>query len=75
MGGNSLLPTIPGARAASADPGTAFEAGLFAAGALKNVSADADNARALAKLGAVGALTTVLKRQLNQVYIYIYIYI
>jgi len=29
MGGNSLFPSIPGARAASADPGTAYEAGLL----------------------------------------------
>lgn len=64
LGGVGLVPdSVP----APADAAAALEAGLFAAGALKNVSAEPDCARALCKLGAVGAVCSVLRRQIRRV--------
>ena len=43
---------------------TGVEAALYAAGALKNVSADANNQRSLVQLGAVGAFAAVMRGQM-----------
>jgi hypothetical protein len=61
-GDGGILPAVPDTRVVTSDAASALESGLFAAGALKNVSAEPDCARALCRLGAVGAVCTVLRR-------------
>ena len=60
-----LLSCVQGTAAArsSSSGSGGIEAALYAAGALKNVSADAYNQRSLVQLGAVGTLACVLRRQ------------